>query len=81
MKLVLFDIDGTLIGGASTERRFARFLWQQRRIGLRQGLSFLWFAVRYFPRFGTGVLRKNKAYLAGISEQEVQDLADEFVRI
>lgn len=81
MNLVLFDIDGTLISGASTERRFARFLWQQRRIGLHQGLSFVWFAIRYFPRFGTGVLRKNKAYLTGIKEEEISDLADEFVRI
>ena len=81
MKLVLFDIDGTLIKGASTERRFARFLWQQRRIGLRQGLHFLWFTIRYFPRFGIGVFRKNKAYLAGIEDEEVQELADEFVRI
>lgn len=81
MKLVLFDIDGTLVTGPSTERRFARFLWQQRRISLRHALHFLWFTVRYFPRYGTGVFRKNKAYLTGIDEQEVQELAEEFVRI
>ncbi len=49
--------------------------------GFRHALHFLWFTVRYFPRFGTGVLRKNKAYLAGIDEQEVQELAEEFVQI
>lgn len=79
MKLVLVDIDGTLVTAPSSERRFASHLREQGRIGLRENLSFAWFALRYFPIFGTGVLRKNKAYLAGIPKDEVKDLANEFV--
>ncbi len=79
MKLVLVDIDGTLVRGPSSERRFARYLREQRRIGAREATSFAWFALRYLPIYGSGVLRKNKAYLAGIPEAEARDLAEEFV--
>lgn len=79
MKLVLVDIDGTLITAPSSERRFAAHLREQKRIGMGENLRFAWFALRYLPRFGTGVLRKNKAYLAGMAEAEVRDLAEEFV--
>ena len=76
---MLVDIDGTLIKAPSSERRFARHLREQGSTGMRENLAFAWFALRYFPVFGTGVLRKNKAYIAGISEQEVRELAAEFV--
>lgn len=79
MKLVLLDIDGTLIKAPSSERRFAGHLRELGRIGMRENLAFAWFALRYFPMFGTGVLRKDKAYLAGISEEEIKELAHEFV--
>lgn len=79
MKLVLVDIDGTLVVAPSSERRFASHLREQGRIGLKENLSFAWFALRYLPFFGTGVLRKNKAYLAGIPEEEVRELAGDFV--
>lgn len=79
MKLVLVDIDGTLIPGPSTERRFYRYLRQRGVIGWSAAFRFAGFMVRYFPRFGRGVLRKNKAYLAGLSVAEVEILAEEFV--
>lgn len=79
MKLVLVDIDGTLVHAPSSERRFARHLRELGRIGLREYLGFIWFALRYLPVFGLGVLRKNKAYIAGIEEDEVRELARDFV--
>ena len=79
MKLVLMDIDGTLLRGPSAERRFARYLIEQRRIGLREALQFARFTLRYLPNFGSGVLRKNKAYVAGMCIKEVRELADAFV--
>lgn len=79
MKLVLVDIDGTLIPGPSTERRFYQFLRQRGVIGWPAAVQFAGFATRYLPRFGTGVLRKNKAYLAGLSVARVETLAEEFV--
>ncbi len=79
MKLVLVDIDGTLVRNPSSERRFYRHLRDQQRLGLRDALAFAGFTLRYLLRFGYGVFRKNKAYVAGISETEVRELADEFV--
>lgn len=79
MKPVLVDIDGTLIPGPSTERRFYRYLRQREVIGWRAALRFAGFTVRYLPRYGKGVLRKNKAYLAGLPLAEVEVLASEFV--
>jgi len=79
MKLILFDIDGTLVPGASSEARFARYLWQQGELGVRQLLAFAWFCVRYLPRFGAHVLQKNKAYLSGHSTAHIHALAKAFV--
>ncbi len=79
MKLVLVDIDGTLIPGPSTERRFYRYLRRRGEIDWSAAFRFAGFAARFLPRFGTGVLRKNKAYLAGLSVTRVETLAEEFV--
>lgn len=79
MRLVIFDIDGTLVSGASSEARFARFLWQEGELGLRQSLAFAWFTLRYLPRFGRHVMQKNKAYLSGHSQRHIGALAERFV--
>lgn len=79
MRLVIFDIDGTLIQGASCEARFARYLWQRGELGPRQWLSFAWFVLRYLPRFGRHVMQKNKAYLSGHGYPHITELARRFV--
>ncbi|MDA3919317.1 MAG: HAD-IB family phosphatase [Salinisphaera sp.] len=79
MRLAIFDIDGTLVPGASSEARFARYLWQHGALGPRQLLAYVWFCIRYLPRFGREVLKKNKAYLGGRSEAEIITLARAFV--
>ena len=79
MRLIIFDIDGTLVTGASSEARFARFLWQQGALGARQLVAFAWFVLRYLPRYGRHVMQKNKAYLSGHSERDIAALAQRFV--
>ncbi len=79
MRLVIFDIDGTLVPGASSEMRFARYLWRVRALGPRQLLAFAWFTLRYLPRFGKHVMQKNKAYLSGHEYGHIVDLARRFV--
>ena len=79
MRLVLFDIDGTLVPGSSSEARFARYLWDRGALGPRQLLAFVWFCVRYFPRYGRHVMQKNKAYLSGRDKAEIAALARDFV--
>ncbi|RJS91589.1 HAD family phosphatase [Salinisphaera sp. Q1T1-3] len=78
-RLIIFDIDGTLVAGASSEARFARFLWQQGALGVRQLLAFAVFTLRYLPRFGRHVMQKNKAYLAGHTHGHISALAERFV--
>ncbi len=75
MRLAVFDIDGTLVAGPSTEKRFALHLARQGLIGPRQVLAFVAFLLRELPHHGRHVLKKDKAYLAGLREQQVRDLA------
>lgn len=79
MRLILFDIDGTLFPNPSTEIRFFKYLWRRRCLGLRQLSAAAWFPLRYWPRYGRQVMQKNKGYLAGLSPAQVAVWADEFV--
>jgi HAD superfamily hydrolase (TIGR01490 family) len=78
MALAVFDIDGTLVAGPSTEKKFFLHLLRSGRIGPRQALGFLWFLLRYTPRYGRHVFKKNKAYLAWLVEADVRSLAAEW---
>ena len=78
MTLAIFDIDGTLVRG-STERRFWRYLFARGRQGPRQILAGAWFLVRFLPRFGVRIAKKNKAYLVGLETTDVAALAADFV--
>lgn len=78
MTLAIFDVDGTLVRGR-TEWLFWRYLLARRRQGPRQLLACAWFLVRFAPRYGTHVAKKNKAYLVGLGTSEVAALAAEFV--
>jgi HAD superfamily phosphoserine phosphatase-like hydrolase len=75
MRLVIFDIDSTLVTGPSTERRFFLHLLRTRKLGLRQGAAYILGLIRWTPRFGRAVLQKNKAYLSGLDVNEIAMLA------
>lgn len=79
MRLVLFDIDGTLVPGRGSEPRFAAWLWRRRCLGPRQLAGYAYCLLRYLPRYGRDILQKNKAYLAGLSVTDVRGWAEEFV--
>lgn len=79
MTIAVFDVDGTLVGGASTERRFFRWLARHGRIGISQLLAFVWFNLRYLARYGVHTTKKNKAYLAGMRHADVAAAAVQFV--
>jgi HAD superfamily hydrolase (TIGR01490 family) len=76
--LAIFDIDGTLLRGSS-ERRFWRYLWTQRRQGPRQLLAYLLFLLRYVSVGGIHSIKKNKAYLTGLDTATIERLAADFV--
>lgn len=78
MRLALFDVDGTLVAGKSTEKRFIGWMLGRGHIGVRQLLAAAWFVVRWFPRYGRHVFRKNKAWLSGLAEDVVAREAARF---
>ena len=80
MRLAIFDVDGTLVSGRSTEKRFIAWLFRRGHLGPLQLLSAGWFVVRWFPQFGRHVFRKNKAYLNGLPVSLVADEARRFVQ-
>jgi HAD superfamily hydrolase (TIGR01490 family) len=80
MKLAVFDIDGTLVTGPSTEKRFALHLARRGRLGPRQAFAFLAFLPREMRRFGRNVFKKDKAYLAGLREQDVHEFASAWAK-
>jgi phosphoserine phosphatase len=75
MALAIFDIDGTLVTGASTERRFYLELLRSGNQGPRQVTAALAFLLVMSPRYGRQVFKKNKAYLAWLNRRKLQDLA------
>ncbi|WP_111747837.1 HAD family hydrolase [Salinisphaera orenii] len=80
MRLVLFDIDGTLVTGASSEQRFAHYLRRQRRLRPLALLAYVLFFVCHAPRYGRRVVQLNKAYLHGHTLAALRRYATEFVR-
>lgn len=80
MRLVLFDIDGTLISQPGSERLFFNFLVRKGVLGPRQWIAGTMFAIANLLRFGRHTLRKDKAYLSGLRVATVAALADEFVK-
>ncbi|ROR34654.1 HAD family hydrolase [Inmirania thermothiophila] len=79
MRLVLVDVDGTLLEGTSSERRFFRHLLRRGLLGPAQLGAFLAFAVRHRRRYGADVWKKDKAYLAGLRLEPVAAEAERFV--
>lgn len=79
MACVLLDIDGTLFEKPSTEALFIRYLLHRGHVGPRQAMAATGFVLRWLPRYGYHVARKNKAYLNGLDVGVVSQLADQFV--
>jgi phosphoserine phosphatase len=77
-RAAIFDLDGTLIGLPSSERRFIGELWAERRIDWRRAGLFALFPLVWLPRFGKDVARRNKAYLSGLPVAEVEALGTGF---
>lgn len=79
MQLAVFDIDGTLVAGPSTEKRFLLWLLRRGVVGPGRLLAFLLFNLRWLPRYGRHVAKKNKAYLIGLDAGRLEREAQAFV--
>ena len=80
MALAVFDVDGTLVKGPTTEKRLIALLLRSGRIRTGQLLAFLRFAIDRAPEFGRHVMKKNKAYLEGLKCGDVEGLTADWVR-
>lgn len=78
MRLALFDVDGTLLPNPSGESRLFWHLVSRGCLGPRQFGSALGFMWRHL-RSDRHALKRNKAYLAGVSVAEIDALAARFV--
>ena len=74
-RLALFDLDGTLLRGPSSERRFAAWLFGRRHAGAAQAGAWLAYAAIRARRDGRHVLRRDKGYVAGLGVERVAGLA------
>jgi len=80
VSLVIIDLDGTLLEGTvSSEKLFFRYLLKKRLLGVRQLGAFSYFFLRRFEEYGRLTPKKNKAYLTGLKEITLAEIAREFV--
>ena len=65
-RAAFFDVDGTLTGKPSLERRYFRSLRHEGKFSLRNGFAWLAEAARVAPNGLTHALQGNKAYLRAV---------------
>lgn len=78
MIAAIFDIDGTLLPDYSTDRLFLKYLFQKKIIGPSHLFRALWFMIKHIPQGTDYMLKKNKAYLKGVDQKQVQAAARPF---
>lgn len=79
MALAVFDVDGTLVAGPTTEKRLFWRLLSTGWLGPRQLLAFLRFGAAHPGIHGRHAWKQNKAYFAGLDCAAVEALADGWV--
>jgi HAD superfamily hydrolase (TIGR01490 family) len=77
-RLVVFDIDGTLLPGTSCERLFTRYLVSNRIVNLSNLFSFIGRGVALIPRGKSYIISANKGYLRGFSIEYMDKIGKEF---
>ena len=80
MALAVFDVDGTLVAGPSTEKRLFLHLLRNGWLKPAQLAAFLRFGISHIPAYGLQTWKKNKAYLVGLPCDQVHALVAEWVR-
>jgi HAD superfamily hydrolase (TIGR01490 family) len=77
--IVFFDLDGTILGGMSSEKSFFIYLLKKGHIGIKQFIKYWLFIIKWFPKYKLRAFVKNKSYLAGLSKDKINTLAEQFV--
>ncbi|GJL59012.1 MAG: haloacid dehalogenase [Nitrospirales bacterium] len=76
-----FDVDNTLVPGASIEIGFFRYLWQDGVVGWPELWHSLEYAIRHMPPISFNPLRRRKLYLMGHDVSLIEQLASEYVEL
>ena len=79
MALAVFDVDGTLVAGPSTEKRLFFLLFRLGWLKPAQLWSFLRFGAAHAAEYGWHTWKKDKAYLAGLPCADVEALVSGWV--
>jgi HAD superfamily hydrolase (TIGR01490 family) len=77
-RLVIFDIDGTLIPGTSCERMFFRYLIEKKIIGIGNLINFAWRGMALAPKGRSYIIKANKGYLRGFTPAYMEEVGRRF---
>jgi len=77
-RLIVFDIDGTLLPGTSTERLFSRYLRSNRIAGFSHLFNFIFKGLILAPKGMAYIISANKGYLRGFSDEYMENIAMDF---
>lgn len=77
-KLVIFDLDGTIIPNPSSEKLFLFWLIAHRYIGIKQIWHAIFYNFKWLLKFKDEIFVRNKAYLYDLSADEINKAAREF---
>ncbi len=79
-RLIVFDIDGTLLPGTSCERLFFKHLLHEKIIRLRNLISFGIRGIILIPEGRAYALKANKGYLRGFPPEYMAGIGREFFK-
>jgi HAD superfamily hydrolase (TIGR01490 family) len=77
-RLVVFDIDGTLLPGTSCERLFTRYLVRNRIVNLSNLISFIFRGLTLIPKGRPYIIKANKGYLRGFTPDDMDEIGKQF---
>jgi len=77
-RLIVFDIDGTLLPGTSTERLFSRYLVKNRVVNFGHLFNFIYNGIILAPKGMAYIISANKGYLRGFSPEFMEKIGSAF---
>jgi len=77
-RLIVFDIDGTLLPGTSTERLFSRYLRRNRIADFGHLFNFIIKGLTLAPKGKAFMIKANKGYLRGFAPESIDEIGTEF---
>jgi HAD superfamily hydrolase (TIGR01490 family) len=77
-RLIVFDVDGTLLPGTSCERLFFKHLAKKKILGLGNLFKFTIRGIALVPKGKAYIISANKGYLKGFPAEYMENIAKDF---